>query len=195
MTALEDALQASLAQLAGEGARVALVGGLAVSAWVDPRFTRDIDLAVAVDEDRDAEQLVHRLQACGFAIVTVVEQIAAGRLATARLRPPGHDEDGLLLDLLFASSGIEREVAEAAVHLDIGLGTPVPVARPGHLVALKLLAQDPVERPQDAQDLRALRPVLGAEDVELARDACRRIEARGFHRGRHLEALLDEYLT
>ncbi len=33
----------------------ALVGGLAVSARSEPRFTRDIDLAVAVDGDQQAE--------------------------------------------------------------------------------------------------------------------------------------------
>ncbi len=174
---------------------MALVGGLAVSAWVDPRFTRDIDLAVAVDSDAEAERLLGRLRTAGFAIVTVVEQVAMGRLATARLRPPGEDDDGLLLDLLFASSGIESEIARDAVLLDIGLGVAVPVARPGHLVALKLLAHDPVDRPQDAQDLRALRPILDASETARAREACRWIEARGFHRGRALEASLDLYLS
>jgi hypothetical protein len=33
----------------------ALVGGLAVSVHVEPRFTRDIDLAVAVAGDAKAE--------------------------------------------------------------------------------------------------------------------------------------------
>ena len=36
----------------------ALLGGLAVSARTDPRFTRDIDLAIAVGTDRGAEQVV-----------------------------------------------------------------------------------------------------------------------------------------
>jgi len=39
----------------------ALVGGLAVSVRTEPRFTRDLDLAVAVADDRAAEDLVHRL--------------------------------------------------------------------------------------------------------------------------------------
>jgi ribosomal protein L14 len=36
------------------GARFALVGGLAVSVRVEPRFTRDIDLVVAIEHDAAA---------------------------------------------------------------------------------------------------------------------------------------------
>jgi hypothetical protein len=68
------------------------------------------------------------------------------------------------------------------------------VACSGHLVALKLLARDDRERPQDAADLRALRDSLTATERERARIACEQIEARGYARGRHLRALLDEYL-
>jgi hypothetical protein len=36
------------------GARWALIGGLAVSTRIEPRFTRDIDLAVSVPDDASA---------------------------------------------------------------------------------------------------------------------------------------------
>ena len=54
----EAAARAS-AELTELGARFALVGGLAVSAWGEPRYTRDVDLAVAVERDDEAEQLVN----------------------------------------------------------------------------------------------------------------------------------------
>jgi hypothetical protein len=73
------------ADLAAEGAQFAVVGGHAVSARTEPRFTRDIDLAVAVAGDRQAESLVGRLVQRGFRIVALVEQEATGRLATVRL--------------------------------------------------------------------------------------------------------------
>jgi len=101
----------------------------------------------------------------------------------------------LLVDLLFASSGIEHEIASDAAELDIGFDTPVPVARPGHLIALKLLADDPVARPQDALDLRALRPILDDAEIERARVACLQIVERGFHRGRDLQAMLETLLV
>lgn len=39
----------------------ALVGGLAVSARTEPRFTRDADLAVALASDAEAEALIREL--------------------------------------------------------------------------------------------------------------------------------------
>ncbi len=37
------------------GLRWALIGGLAVAVRAEPRFTRDVDLAVAVADDRELE--------------------------------------------------------------------------------------------------------------------------------------------
>jgi hypothetical protein len=67
----------------------ALVGGLAVPVRVEPSFTRDIDLAVSVPDDRAAERLVADLTAAGFALRLSFEQHALGRLAAVRLLLPG----------------------------------------------------------------------------------------------------------
>lgn len=40
------------------GHSAALLGGLAVSSWVEPRFTIDADLAVSVDSDENAIRLI-----------------------------------------------------------------------------------------------------------------------------------------
>jgi len=195
LTLLHDVLLRTLAELSSLGAEAALVGGLAVSAWTEPRFTRDVDLAVAVSSDAQAEGLIDQLQQRGFRLTALVEQIGTGRLATARLIPPGEDEDGMIVDLLFASSGIEPELVASAEQLDIGLGAHVKVVRPGHLVVLKLLAQDPVSRPQDAVDLLALRTVLDDSEVARARKACDLVQERGFHRGRDLHANVSALLA
>jgi len=119
---LERALRALSLNLSDLGASWALVGGLAVSARTAPRFTRDVDLAVAVPDDRHAEELVHRLVQRGYAVLALMEQEAARRLATVRLAPPGETVEGVVVDLLFASSGIEREIAGAAEPLAILIG-------------------------------------------------------------------------
>ena len=54
-------LRAVAGVLADAGVPWALVGGLAVSVRVEPRFTRDIDLAVAVEDDASAERLIREL--------------------------------------------------------------------------------------------------------------------------------------
>ncbi|MFT4179279.1 MAG: nucleotidyl transferase AbiEii/AbiGii toxin family protein [Thermomonas sp.] len=192
---LFDTLTQMLACLEDQGQRAALLGGLAVSAWTEPRFTRDVDLAVAVHSDADAELLVRRLSQNGYRVLATVEQKATHRLASARLLPHGETAEGMVVDLLFASSGIERDIVAAAAELDIGAGTAVRVARVGHLVALKLLSHDPQTRPQDGLDLRLLRSALDATEAERARVACGLIVQRGFNRGRELQALLESYLA
>lgn len=165
----------------------ALVGGFAVSVRTEPRFTRDVDLVVAVSDDDQAERLVARFLQHHHQLLESVEQESAGRLATARIELQG----GGMLDLLFASSGIEPEVVGAAEPTEVLPGLQVPVARVGHLVALKLLARDDVLRPQDAGDLRALLAVAGPTELQLAREAVELIEQRGFGRGRALVSDLD----
>lgn len=99
-----------------------------------------------------------------------------------------------MVDLLFATAGIEPEVVAGADVLELLPGLRLPVASIGHLVALKLLSRDDRTRPQDAADLRALHAVLGPPDELTARAAVSLIERRGFARGRRLGALLEDFL-
>jgi len=87
-TKLERALAAAADDIAAEGKRFALVGGLAVSVRAEVRFTRDVDLAVAVDNDMEAESLVYALKSRGYTTVASVEHEAQSRLAIIRLRSP-----------------------------------------------------------------------------------------------------------
>lgn len=186
LSRLESVLRAVAADLESLRRRWALVGALAVSARAEPRFTRDIDLVVAVTDDRDAEGLVRDLQTRGYHVQAVVEQEAVSRLATARLIPGGEDDGGVVVDLLFASSGIEPEIAAAAELLEVLPGLRVPVATTGHLIALKVLARDDRTRPQDRLDLAALVAAPERADIQEARSALALITQRGFHRGKNL---------
>ena len=157
MNLLEAALRRIASDLRRHHRRWALVGGFAVSARAEPRFTRDIDAAVVVENDADAEGLVRALVraliADGYELLAAVEQDETGRLATVRLSsPPGGE---VVVDLLFASSGIEPEIARSAEPTEIVPGLTLPIATTGHLIALKLLARDDQSRPQDLADLRA----------------------------------------
>jgi predicted nucleotidyltransferase len=188
VSALGDALSAVADILGSADRRWALVGALAVSARTEPRFTRDVDVAVAIADDADAEAVVRQFSAQGYSVFSIVEQAAMKRLATARLsRQPPAGEASVIVDLLFASSGIEPEVAQQAESIAILAAIEVPVARTGHLLALKVLSRSP-ERPQDSADITALMQVLDAVERARAIDAARLIAARGFARGKSLEA-------
>lgn len=185
-----DVLSQVARDLAALGHRFALVGGLATSLRAEPRTTRDVDLAVAVKDDVDAEKLVRNLVVRRYRVLVVLEHERTGRLATVRLLSP---LDGItVVDLLLASCGIEPEiVAEASAVVLAGIS--LPVARAGHLVAMKLLADDD-KRPQDRIDLVALRAVLSEAEIEAARTSCKLIEQRGTNRGRDLMAALEHWL-
>ena len=191
---IEAALRRTMAELSGTACPFALVGGLAVSARTEPRFTRDVDLAVALATDEEAEALIHRLRVAGCSIDALLEQQAVGRLAAVRVRfsAPHHATP---VDLLFASSGIEPDIVERAETLELVPGLTAPVAATGHLVALKVLSRDDLARPQDLVDLRALLRAASDSDLELARIALAAITARGYHRGRDLAADLDGLLN
>jgi predicted nucleotidyltransferase len=184
VTRLLTALLRATRDLQDLGQRWALVGGLAVSARAEPRTTRDVDLVVAVSGDSQAEKLVLALRSRGYTLVEHLEQDAAGRLATVRFIAPGEDEEGVLVDLLFASSGVEPEIVAQAEELEIAAGIALPIATTGHLIALKLLARDDRFRPQDFDDLKALLREASPEDVSQAREALQLIIERGYNRGR-----------
>ena len=110
-TAPERALAAIARELGSRGRQFALVGGLAVSVRAEVRFTRDVDIAVLVTDDADAEQLVLELRQSGYRAVASVEHETKRRLSTVRLL----GGDGVKVDLLFASSGIEHEIVARSV--------------------------------------------------------------------------------
>jgi hypothetical protein len=61
MSTVEEQLRKAASDMTKIGAKFAVVGGLAVSARAEPRMTRDADLALAVNSDWEAEQVIFAL--------------------------------------------------------------------------------------------------------------------------------------
>ena len=182
MTQLQRALVQIAADLTEIGSPFALIGGLAVSLRAEPRMTRDVDLALAVEDDAGAEAVIRGLLGRGYRVVQQLEQDRTGRLSSVRVKPAGERRYGIVVDLLFASSGIEREVVAAAERLEVLPGLHLPVATSAHLVALKLLAG----RRLDRVDVETLLPAIDAAGHEMIRTSLDTITARGFSRGKDL---------
>lgn len=166
----------------------ALVGGLAVSVRGEVRFTRDVDLAVNVASDADMERLSRSLRGAGFQVAALVEHQERGRLSTVRLR----SNSGVLVDLLAASSGIEAEVVARATQVLVS-GLAIPVAAAEELLALKVLASTE-RRPQDRVDGIGLLQLDPPPDLARVHVNLALIRARAFHRGRDLEAVLEDWV-
>lgn len=184
-----DALAAAASALESRGKRFALVGGLAVSVRGEVRFTRDVDLAVDVTNDAEAEGLVFKLREDDYRALVSVEHETRERLSTVRLMSPL----GVKVDLLFASCGIESEVIERATTLEIpGAGT-LPVACAEELLAMKVLSMTD-RRLQDRIDARALLVHTADLDLERVRENLALIGSRGFERNEDLDAKLQSLL-
>lgn len=119
-----------------------------------------------------------------------MEHEARKRLATVRLLSP----QGVKVDLLFASSGIEGEVIARASRVSLpGVGD-LAVASAEHLLAMKVLSMTE-QRLQDRLDARQLLTYNPGLDLGEVRRSLALIESRGFDRGQDLEAKLSSLLA
>lgn len=192
MNRLEKALTRLAADLQGLGLRWALVGGMAVSIRAEPRTTQDVDVAIAVGSDPEAERITLSLKLRGYQPQPVQHFVEAadGRLSAARLLCPGEEESAVGVDLLFAFSGIEEEIVAEAETWEILPRLRVPLARTEHLVALKILAG----RFKDLADAHLLWDHAGPGSRARVAEILERIRERGFHRGKDLQAEFSRFL-
>lgn len=188
MTRLDETLVRAADLLDELGKSYALVGGIAVSALASPRSTGDVDLAVAVAEDGEAENVVRSFASAGYEIASLLEQDETKRLAGVRVRDGA---SGVDVDLLFAMSGVEPEVVATAQPVEVLPGVSLPLAAVGSLIVMKLLARDDRRRPMDADDLRSLAELATHGDWTEAARLADLVMARNAHRGRDLRVSLS----
>ena len=189
---IEPSPQRALAEIAAwltaHRVSFALVGGLAVSIRGEVRFTRDVDLALAISES-ELESIVRDLQVSRYAIHSLVEHDTARRTATVRLVT----RDAIHVDLLAASSGIESEIVQRATPVDIPSVGRIPVAGAEDLVVTKVLAMSDRRR-KDIDDAIGLILANPSLDMVEVRSRLALITQRGFHREQDLGAKLATLL-
>lgn len=169
-----------------------MVGGIAVSLRTQERFTKDIDFAISVESSSAAELLVNSFKNAGFLIAYYLEKEEDGSLMTVRLTTGG--EIGLFIDLLFATSGIEREVIADATDSEPFPGIVVKLAATSSLIAMKVLSADWKVRPQDVLDIQQLLEVAETTDIARSRQLLDLITQRGYNRNKDLQKDLDNYI-
>jgi hypothetical protein len=191
---LPELLSRAVEDLRECGAEFAVVGGLAVGVYSEPRFTTDVDLAISSSGDRHAEQLVAAMFKRGYQLVSQLENKPDRRLRAVRLKL-ANEENCPLLDLLFAASGIEPEVVENAITTEVFPSVAAPVARPAELVAMKLLASDNRRRHFDIRDMAVLLQGADSATVDVIRRRLGLITERGLNRSRDLTAEFEALLA
>ncbi len=151
--------------LARHEVRYVVVGGVAVLLHGHPRFTADLDLAVALDS-LNAERAIAALASLGY---RPRAPIKAEDFADATVRQRWVDEKGLVVLSfwsprfpatevdLFATEPLPfDDLWRRATRIEASPGTTIPVASIEDLIALK----ERVSRPKDLQDIVELRRLL-----------------------------------
>ena len=140
---------------------IALLGGLAMGAWKRPRFTKDVDLLIAIG-DSNSKLALRLLKAAGFRTnrPDPVIRVAENRFMQLRYEPPGALLD-VQLDLLFATTHFhEQALARRAALPESELGFAVDVVSCEDLIVLKLIAGRILDRVDVAELLKANRNQL-----------------------------------
>ncbi len=190
MNWLQPALLKLKADLRHLRLRWTLIGGLAVSLRGEPRTTKDLDVAIAVTGNREAENIVANFTSRAYRLDAVREHLELDRLVSVGLVAAVTGTREIVVDLMFASSGIEEEVVAASDLLEALPGLTLPVATTAHLLALKTLAG----RAKDIADFATLTQYATERDLLEARKALELISERGYNRGKDLQAEFAQLL-
>ncbi|MFN8618039.1 MAG: nucleotidyl transferase AbiEii/AbiGii toxin family protein [Dehalococcoidia bacterium] len=133
------------AMVASAGIRVVLIGGAAVNTYVEPRYTKDIDLTVAADP-AGLEALTGFLHDAGFVTLRHQPGEASSGPDFVQLKREATQD---MVDLIAAKTPFQRLLMERAERSD---GQWLPVATPEDLIVLKLIAN----RSRDRLDVEQL---------------------------------------
>lgn len=132
--------------LTERGIPYAIIGGLAVQRWGQPRLTRDVDLTVLLPPGREEGALREMVEVFPGRIDDAVSFALQHRvlLVTA----PG----GSQADIGLGLPGFEEEVVARAVAYDLGDGRLVRLCSAEDLIVYKALAG----RPRDIDDIEGI---------------------------------------
>lgn len=147
LTPLQVAIQALNALLAQARIPHTFVGGVAASLLGRPRFTRDVDVLVRLDEGQWPDLIQTALQ-FGFKARRADALAFAARSRVLLLR---HEATGIDVDVLLALLPIEESFIErsgASVHGGLSLRLPTPE----DLIIMKSVSR----RPNDQADIASI---------------------------------------
>jgi hypothetical protein len=126
----------------------ALIGGLALSAWIRPRTTRDVDLIVIISKKIEWSDLISIVETRFYKKISIHKAVPKTTIKENFSFMSGHFQVDIIgtKDFALASEAIKHAVAAEV------FGENIKVATPEYLILLKLL---PLSN-QDALDIKML---------------------------------------
>ncbi|MCX6935603.1 MAG: nucleotidyltransferase [Verrucomicrobia bacterium] len=130
----------------GKGWKGCVIGGLAVQAWGEPRFTMDVDLNLLVGLGREEEFIDAWLEKFSARIPNVKEFALENRVLLLR------SLEGIGIDIALGCLPYEDEAIGRAVDVEFDQGVKIKICTPEDLLIMKSFA----DRPQDWIDIRGI---------------------------------------
>jgi hypothetical protein len=134
MAALFESIVALQKVLDRENIRSAVIGGVAVGVWGEPRVTRDVDIKILLGRD-DAPHLLDILKS-DYTPLQPEPLQALARTGILFVK----DQAGTRIDLLLSDTDFDREAVERAVPLELEPGSKALVCRAEDLIIYKLIS-------------------------------------------------------
>jgi hypothetical protein len=133
-------------QLSEANIASAVIGGLAVAVWGEPRLTRDVDVKVSLQRDQGAS-LISLLKSnylfLSDAPIQTLQQIGVLFIK---------DATDLRLDLLLADTPFDIQVIQRAQPVEVQPNQTLTVCTPEDLILYKMIST----RPRDQEDVRGI---------------------------------------
>jgi len=139
-------LQELSAFMEAHGIGYAVIGGLAVQIWGEPRFTLDIDVTVIVNMPQEEQFIRTVLSHFAPRVSNPLEFALEHRVVLIR------SASGCNIDLTLGLPGYEEGMIERAHLIDLESGASVRICTPEDLVVLKAVAG----RAKDWQDIEGI---------------------------------------
>ncbi len=134
MENLFESLTALQKLLKQEGISSAVIGGVAVGIWGEPRVTRDVDLKILLGRD-DAPLLLKILTPDYMPLQSEpLKSLARNGILFVQ------DKSGTRLDLLLSDTEFDAEAILHAIPVDLGQGLKAHVCSPENLIIYKLIS-------------------------------------------------------
>ena len=123
-----------------------VIGGQAVLLYGEPRLTRDIDITLGVDVDRQTD-VAAVATTLGLSLLVTPESFTKQTMVL----PCSDPATGIRIDFIFSFTPYERQAIERAAHISMG-SAQVRFATAEDLIVHKMLAG----RPRDHEDITGI---------------------------------------
>lgn len=125
----------------------ALIGGIAVQMWGEPRYTQDVDVTIVLDQNKEDAVLLALVQRFKPRISDAVTFALKNRVLLLK------SDFSVNLDISLGLPGYEEEIIARAAYCDLGRGMRgIRICSAEDLIVMKIIAG----RPRDIDDVETI---------------------------------------